>query len=70
MGGVILPIISPSCLRTGGGRVSAHPGEPRGWQRSSSRPWPQRPVSRWLTRHSLPFKKSCNWWLLIEIIIG
>ncbi|MFS7930216.1 hypothetical protein Hanom_Chr04g00341491 [Helianthus anomalus] len=30
MGGEVLPIISLSCLRAGGGRVSAHLGEPRG----------------------------------------
>ncbi|MFS7907523.1 hypothetical protein Hanom_Chr01g00072361 [Helianthus anomalus] len=29
MGDKVLPIISLSCLRTGGGRVSAHLGEPR-----------------------------------------
>ncbi|MFS7922810.1 hypothetical protein Hanom_Chr03g00253361 [Helianthus anomalus] len=29
MGGEVLPIISLSCLRAGGGRVSAHLGEPR-----------------------------------------
>ncbi|MFS8017551.1 hypothetical protein Hanom_Chr15g01381741 [Helianthus anomalus] len=28
-----------------------------GWQLSSSRPWPQRPVSRWLTHRSLQLKK-------------
>ncbi|MFS7898873.1 hypothetical protein Hanom_Chr00s032855g01770771 [Helianthus anomalus] len=43
-----LPIIPLPCLRVRGGWVSAHLGEPRGWRRSSSRPWPQRPVSRWL----------------------
>ncbi|MFS7986028.1 hypothetical protein Hanom_Chr11g01005641 [Helianthus anomalus] len=32
-------------------------GEPRGWRQSSSRPWPQRPMSRWLARCSLPLKK-------------
>ncbi|KAM0047550.1 hypothetical protein Hdeb2414_s0008g00264651 [Helianthus debilis subsp. tardiflorus] len=53
----VLPIILLSCLRTGGGRVSVHLGEPRDWWRSSSRPWPQRPVSWWLTCHSLPLKK-------------
>ncbi|MFS7972756.1 hypothetical protein Hanom_Chr09g00848541 [Helianthus anomalus] len=58
MGGEVLPIIPLSCLRAGGGRVSAHLGEPRGWQRSSNRPWPQRQVSRWLARRSLPFKKK------------
>ncbi|MFS7997896.1 hypothetical protein Hanom_Chr12g01147401 [Helianthus anomalus] len=58
MRGEVLPIIPLSCLRAGGDRVSAHLGEPRGWWRSSSRPWPQRPVSRWLTRRSLPFKKK------------
>ncbi|MFS8025559.1 hypothetical protein Hanom_Chr16g01476501 [Helianthus anomalus] len=57
MGGEVLPIISLSCLRAGGGRVSAHLGKPRGWRRSSSRPWPQRPVSRWLARRSLSFNK-------------
>ncbi|MFS7989509.1 hypothetical protein Hanom_Chr11g01047781 [Helianthus anomalus] len=41
-----LPIISLSCLRTGGDRVSSHLGEPRGWRRSSSRPWPQRSMSQ------------------------
>ncbi|KAJ0920476.1 hypothetical protein HanRHA438_Chr05g0241771 [Helianthus annuus] len=46
MGGEVLPIIPLSCLRAGGGRVSAHLGVPRGWRRSNSRPWPQRPVSR------------------------
>ncbi|KAF5817832.1 hypothetical protein HanXRQr2_Chr02g0057611 [Helianthus annuus] len=45
MGGEVLPIILLSCVRAGGGRVSAHLGEPLGWRRSSSRPWPQRPVS-------------------------
>ncbi|MFS7951741.1 hypothetical protein Hanom_Chr07g00598681 [Helianthus anomalus] len=38
MGGEVLPIIPLSCLRAGGGRVSTHVREPRGWQRSSSRP--------------------------------
>ncbi|MFS7926723.1 hypothetical protein Hanom_Chr04g00300491 [Helianthus anomalus] len=46
MGGEILLIIPLSGLRAGGGRVSAHLGEPRSWRQSSSRPWPQRPVSR------------------------
>ncbi|MFS8016197.1 hypothetical protein Hanom_Chr15g01365621 [Helianthus anomalus] len=36
----VLPIISLPCLRVGGCRVSAHLEEPRGWWRSSSRPWP------------------------------
>ncbi|MFS8012618.1 hypothetical protein Hanom_Chr14g01322971 [Helianthus anomalus] len=58
MGDEILPIIPLSCLRAGGGRVSAHLGEPRGWRRSSSRSCPQRPVSQWLTRRSFPFKKK------------
>ncbi|MFS7976023.1 hypothetical protein Hanom_Chr10g00887631 [Helianthus anomalus] len=44
--GEVLSIIPLSCLRVGGSRVSAHLGEPRGWWRSSSQPWPQRPVSR------------------------
>ncbi|MFS8004518.1 hypothetical protein Hanom_Chr13g01226791 [Helianthus anomalus] len=30
MGGKVLPIIPLSCLRAGGGRVTAHLGEPRG----------------------------------------
>ncbi|MFS8025363.1 hypothetical protein Hanom_Chr16g01474081 [Helianthus anomalus] len=30
----------------------------RGWRRSSSRPWPQCPVSRWLARRSLSFKQK------------
>ncbi|MFS8024938.1 hypothetical protein Hanom_Chr16g01469161 [Helianthus anomalus] len=46
MRGEIFLIILLSCLRVGGVRVSAHLGEPRGWRRSSSRPWPQRLVSR------------------------
>ncbi|MFS8022616.1 hypothetical protein Hanom_Chr16g01441611 [Helianthus anomalus] len=46
------------CLRVGGVRVSAHLGEPRGWWRSSSRPWPQRPVCWWLARRPLLFKKK------------
>ncbi|MFS7910996.1 hypothetical protein Hanom_Chr02g00112761 [Helianthus anomalus] len=46
MGGEVLQVIPLSCLRTGGGRVSAHLGETKGWRWSSSRPWPQRPVSR------------------------
>ncbi|MFS7920048.1 hypothetical protein Hanom_Chr03g00219701 [Helianthus anomalus] len=58
MGGEVLPIIPLSCIRAGGGWVSPHLGEPRGWRRSSSRPWPQHPVSRWLARRSLPFKKK------------
>ncbi|MFS8026560.1 hypothetical protein Hanom_Chr16g01488141 [Helianthus anomalus] len=29
-----------------------------GWRRSSSRPWPQHPVSRWLAHRSFPFKKK------------
>ncbi|MFS8020434.1 hypothetical protein Hanom_Chr16g01415531 [Helianthus anomalus] len=60
MRGEVLPIIPLSCLRAGGGRVSAHLGEPRGWWRSSSRPWPQCLVSRWLVCRSLPFKKKKN----------
>ncbi|MFS7954933.1 hypothetical protein Hanom_Chr07g00636471 [Helianthus anomalus] len=43
MEGEVLPIIPLSYLRAGGGRVSLHLGEPMGWRRSSSRPWPQRP---------------------------
>ncbi|MFS8014373.1 hypothetical protein Hanom_Chr15g01343751 [Helianthus anomalus] len=58
MGGEILPIIPLSCLRAGGGRVSAHLGDPRSWRQSISRPWPQRPVSQWLARRSLPLKKN------------
>ncbi|MFS7927400.1 hypothetical protein Hanom_Chr04g00308631 [Helianthus anomalus] len=54
MGGEVLPIIPLSCLRVGGGRVSAHLGEPRGWQRPSSQSWPQRPMSRWLACRPLP----------------
>ncbi|MFS7999832.1 hypothetical protein Hanom_Chr12g01171251 [Helianthus anomalus] len=38
MGDEVLPIIPLLCFRAGGGRVSAHLGEPRGWRRSSSRP--------------------------------
>ncbi|MFS7927330.1 hypothetical protein Hanom_Chr04g00307801 [Helianthus anomalus] len=53
----VLPIIPLSCLRAGGGRVSAHLGGPRGWWQSSSRRCPQRPVSRWMTRRYLPLKK-------------
>ncbi|MFS7968869.1 hypothetical protein Hanom_Chr09g00802551 [Helianthus anomalus] len=53
----VLPIIPLSCLRAGGGRVSAHLGEPRGWRWSNSRPWPQRPVSPWLAHRFLPLKK-------------
>ncbi|MFS8021924.1 hypothetical protein Hanom_Chr16g01433211 [Helianthus anomalus] len=45
MGGEVLPIIPLPCLLAGGGQVSTHLGEPRGWWQSSSRPWPQRPVS-------------------------
>ncbi|MFS7932914.1 hypothetical protein Hanom_Chr04g00373501 [Helianthus anomalus] len=48
MGGEVLPIIPLPFLRAGRGRVSAYLGEPSGWWRLSSRPWPQRPVSRWL----------------------
>ncbi|MFS8021139.1 hypothetical protein Hanom_Chr16g01423941 [Helianthus anomalus] len=58
IGGDVLPIIPLSCLRAGEVQVSAHLGEPRGWRRSSSRPWPQRPVSRWLARRFLSFKKK------------
>ncbi|KAJ0835051.1 hypothetical protein HanRHA438_Chr16g0750681 [Helianthus annuus] len=61
MGGEVLPIIPLSCLRLGGGRVSAHLGEPRGWRRSSSRPWPQCRVLQWLARRSLPFKKKTSY---------
>ncbi|MFS7938755.1 hypothetical protein Hanom_Chr05g00443511 [Helianthus anomalus] len=43
MVGEVLPIIPLSCLRAGGGRVSAHLGESRGWRWSSSRPLSQRP---------------------------
>ncbi|MFS7990187.1 hypothetical protein Hanom_Chr11g01055781 [Helianthus anomalus] len=35
MRGEVLPIIPLSCLRAGGGRVSAHLGEPMGWWRST-----------------------------------
>ncbi|MFS7917934.1 hypothetical protein Hanom_Chr03g00195021 [Helianthus anomalus] len=58
MGGKVLPIIQLSYLRAGGGQVFAHLGKPRGWRRSSSRPWPQCPVSGWLLCRSLPFKKT------------
>ncbi|MFS7918988.1 hypothetical protein Hanom_Chr03g00207621 [Helianthus anomalus] len=57
MRGEVLPIIPLSCLWAGGGRVSAHLGEPWGWRRSSSRPWPQRPVSQWF----LAVKKKEKW---------
>ncbi|MFS7933330.1 hypothetical protein Hanom_Chr04g00378461 [Helianthus anomalus] len=57
MGDEVLPIILLSCLRAGGGRISAHLGEPGGWRRSSSQPWPQHPMSRWLTRRFYPLKK-------------
>ncbi|MFS7981730.1 hypothetical protein Hanom_Chr10g00954411 [Helianthus anomalus] len=57
MRGEVLPIIPLSCLRAGGGRVCAHLGEPKGWRWSSSRPWPQHPVSRWLARRS---KNMCG----------
>ncbi|MFS7971652.1 hypothetical protein Hanom_Chr09g00835361 [Helianthus anomalus] len=58
MGGEVLPIIPPSCLKAGGGRVSAHLGRAKGLGQSSSRPWPQRPVSQWLAHRSLPFRKK------------
>ncbi|MFS8029860.1 hypothetical protein Hanom_Chr17g01527271 [Helianthus anomalus] len=58
MGGEVLPIIPLPCLRAGGGRISTHLREPRGWWRSSSRPWPQRPVSQWLAYRSLPLKQN------------
>ncbi|MFS7969038.1 hypothetical protein Hanom_Chr09g00804451 [Helianthus anomalus] len=58
MGCEVLLIIQLSCLRAGGGRVFAHLGEPRGWRRSSSRPWPQRPMSRRLVRRFFLLKKS------------
>ncbi|MFS8004057.1 hypothetical protein Hanom_Chr13g01221191 [Helianthus anomalus] len=58
MRGEVLPIIPLSCLRAGGGRVSANLREPRSWRRSSSRPWPQRLVSRWMTRCFLPLRKK------------
>ncbi|MFS7959255.1 hypothetical protein Hanom_Chr08g00688651 [Helianthus anomalus] len=58
MGGEVLPKFPLSCLRAGGGRVSAHMREPRGWRRSSSRPWSQRPVSRWLASRFLSLKKN------------
>ncbi|MFS8011576.1 hypothetical protein Hanom_Chr14g01310731 [Helianthus anomalus] len=54
----VLPIIPLSYLRAGGGRVSARLREPRGWRRSNSRPWTQRPMSQWLARPSFPLKKS------------
>ncbi|MFS7920417.1 hypothetical protein Hanom_Chr03g00224641 [Helianthus anomalus] len=60
MEGEILLIIPLSCLRAGESRVFAHLGEPRGWRRSTTRPWPQRLVSRWLIRCSLPFKKNVS----------
>ncbi|MFS8006476.1 hypothetical protein Hanom_Chr14g01249581 [Helianthus anomalus] len=56
MRGEVLPIIPLLCVWAGGGRVSAHLREPRG-----RRPWPQRPVSRWLPRRSLAFKKKLNY---------
>ncbi|MFS7913270.1 hypothetical protein Hanom_Chr02g00139901 [Helianthus anomalus] len=46
MGDEILPIIPMSCLRAGGGRVSTHLEEPMSWRRSSSRFWPQHPMSQ------------------------
>ncbi|MFS8008916.1 hypothetical protein Hanom_Chr14g01278501 [Helianthus anomalus] len=58
MEGEILPIIPLSYLRAGGCWVSTHLGEPRGWQRLSTRSWPQCLVSRLLTRHFLSFKKK------------
>ncbi|KAJ0610331.1 putative feruloyl esterase [Helianthus annuus] len=58
------------CLRAGGGRVSAHLGEPRGWWQSSSRPWPQRLVSQWLARRSLPFKKEAKLLIAIALLKG
>ncbi|MFS7923152.1 hypothetical protein Hanom_Chr03g00257331 [Helianthus anomalus] len=44
--GEVLPIIPLSCIRAGGGRVSAHLEKPRGWRRLSSLLCPQRPMSR------------------------
>ncbi|KAF5805468.1 hypothetical protein HanXRQr2_Chr05g0209701 [Helianthus annuus] len=70
MGGEVLPIISLSCLRAGGGRVSAHLGEPRGWRQSSSRSWPQRLVSQWLARCSFPFKKEAKLLIAIALLKG
>ncbi|MFS8001488.1 hypothetical protein Hanom_Chr13g01190941 [Helianthus anomalus] len=58
MGDEVFSIIPVSCLRAGGGRVSAHLGEPRGWRQLSSQLWPQHPVSRWLTRRYLSLKKK------------
>ncbi|MFS7992739.1 hypothetical protein Hanom_Chr12g01085851 [Helianthus anomalus] len=57
MEGEVLLIISLPCLWTDGGRISAHLGEPMGWRRSNSRPWPKRQMARWLTNRYLPFKK-------------
>ncbi|MFS7977595.1 hypothetical protein Hanom_Chr10g00905861 [Helianthus anomalus] len=58
MRGEVLPIIPLLCLRAGEGRVSVHLGERRGWRRPGSRPWPQRPVSRWLAHRFLPLKNN------------
>ncbi|KAJ0853001.1 hypothetical protein HanRHA438_Chr14g0646151 [Helianthus annuus] len=60
MRGEVLRIIPLSCLRAGRGWVSVHLEELRGWRRSSNQPWPQRLVSWWLSRHSLPFKRKKN----------
>ncbi|MFS7983591.1 hypothetical protein Hanom_Chr11g00976261 [Helianthus anomalus] len=68
MGGEVLPIIPLSCLRSGGGWVSAHLGEPRGRRRSRSRPWPQRPISWWLSHRSLSFKKKVCLFLPVNFL--
>ncbi|MFS8003083.1 hypothetical protein Hanom_Chr13g01209751 [Helianthus anomalus] len=54
----VLLIIPLSCLWAGRGPVSAHLGESRDWWRSSSRHWPQRPVSQWLACSFLSLKKT------------
>ncbi|MFS8006328.1 hypothetical protein Hanom_Chr14g01247921 [Helianthus anomalus] len=59
--GEVLPIIPLLCLRAGG-RSGFHASgrEPRGYRWSSSRRWPQRPLSWWLASRSLPFKKKVH----------
>ncbi|KAJ0603119.1 hypothetical protein HanIR_Chr03g0147041 [Helianthus annuus] len=51
---LIIPLLCLRPVEVGFPRIW---GELRGWQWSSSRPWPQCPVSRWLACCSLPLKK-------------
>ncbi|MFS7992667.1 hypothetical protein Hanom_Chr12g01085021 [Helianthus anomalus] len=71
MGGEVLPVIPLSCLLAGEGRVSAHL-ESQGAGGGRVVDLATAPVSQWLTRRSLPFKKNPKWYIhpIIKFMIS